>query len=171
MIDAVYLASPRALQDLRALNAHFIENFIRNDVVAHDALLHPDFIALRSDGSRMSRADYLRGWASGFDPEVIVYWDTRDELITLIGPVALVRATNKHVFRRNGREEAGMTTYTDTYLYEGGAWRCIQAQITPVAPGREPGDDTIVSVYLKGVRQDAPSVALLPPGAARARVR
>ena len=148
-----YLASPEAMDDLRAINAQFIENFVRNDVAAHDALLHRDFIGVRSNGSRVDRAAYLVGWATGFDPEVIVYWDVRDELITLIGDVALVRSTNKHTFRNADHDETGMTTYTDTYLYQGGMWKCIQAQITPIVPGNEAGDETIISVYLKGVRQ------------------
>ncbi len=151
--ESGYLASQCAMQDLRSLNAQFIENFIRNDVRAHDALLHRDFIAIQSDGARVDRASYLKKWATGFDPEVIVYWDLRDELINVIGDVALVRATNKHVIRRDGRDIAGMTTYTDTYLYEAGAWKCIQAQSTPVAMDQEPGDDTILTVYLKGVHQ------------------
>ena len=67
----------------------------------------------------------------------------------------LVRATNMRVVRRNGVESAGMTTYTDTYLREDGGWKCIHAQITPVQPGHEPADDTIVSVYLNGVKQGA----------------
>ena len=148
-----YLASPKAMDDLRKLNARFIDNFVTNDVASHDALLHAEFIGVRSDGSRIGRASYLEQWATGFDPEVIVYWDVRDELITLIGNVALVRSTNKHVVRNAGCDETGMTTYTDTYLYQQGAWKCIQAQITPVAPGKEPADGTIVSVYIRGVRQ------------------
>ena len=148
-----YLASAKALDDLRAINARFIENFINNDVAAHDALLHPSFIGIRSDGTRVGRADYLKAWACGFDPEIIVYWDTRDELITLVGNVALVRATNKHVLRHPCHDETGMTTYTDTYVYERGAWRCIQAQITPVAIGKEPDDETVISVWVEGVRQ------------------
>ena len=134
-----YLASTKAIDDLRAINARFIENFVNNDVAAHDALLHPAFIGIRSDGARVGRADYLKAWARGFDPEIIVYWDTRDELISVVGNVALVRATNKHVMRHPCHDETGMTTYTDTYVYERGAWKCIQAQITPVAIGKEPG--------------------------------
>ncbi|HVR67163.1 MAG TPA: nuclear transport factor 2 family protein [Verrucomicrobiae bacterium] len=154
MSNAVRYLSPRgAVSELRLLNARFIENFIRNDVKSHDAMLHADFIGIQGDGSRIDRASYLKKWAKGFDPEVIVYWDVRDELITLIGNTALVRATNKEICRSSGQDITGMSTYTDTYLYEGGAWKCIQAQITPVAPGREPGDDTIISVYIKGVRQ------------------
>jgi hypothetical protein len=151
--DFDYLASPQAMQDLRALNARFIENFIRNDVAAHDALLHTDFLYIRGNGARVGRRAYLEGWATGFDPEVIIYWDTRDELITLIGPVALVRATNRYVELVDGVETSGMAAYTDTYIHEAGKWRCIQAQITPVAADCEPPDDSIISVYVKGVRQ------------------
>jgi hypothetical protein len=82
-----------------------------------------------------------------------VYWDVRDELITVIGDVALVRSTNKYTRRREGNEVTGMTTYTDAYLFENGTWKCIQAQITAVAPEHYPADDTIVSVYIKGKLQ------------------
>jgi ketosteroid isomerase-like protein len=96
---------------------------------------------------------YLARWATGFDPEVVVYWDVRDERITVIGDVALVRATNKYTIRRDGKEMTGMSTYTDTYLLEDGRWLCVQAQITPVAAGHEPTDDTVISAYIKGERQ------------------
>ena len=148
-----YLPPRNAFTELRLLNARFIENFVRNDVSSHDAMLHAEFIAIQGDGSRIDRAAYLGKWASGFDPEIIVYWDVRDEHITVIGNTALVRATNKEICRRGWQDIAGMSTYTDTYLYEGGAWKCIQAQITPVAPNREPGDDTVIAVYINGVRQ------------------
>ena len=81
---------------------------------------------------------YLNYWATAFDPELIPYWDVRDEFITVIGNVALVRSTNKSIRRRDGNEATGMTTYTDTYLLENGAWKCIQAQIQAVAPEHYP---------------------------------
>jgi ketosteroid isomerase-like protein len=142
-----------AMIELKALNARFIHNFVTNDVKSHDALLHPGFISMTSRGARVSRSDYLKRWATGFDPEVIVYWDYRDELITVFDNVALVRSTNKATIRRDGTESTNMSTYTDTYLREAGEWKCIQAQITPVAPEHYPGDDTIVSVYIKGQLQ------------------
>ena len=142
-----------AVDDLRAINAQFIDNFVTNDVAAHDALLHPSFLYVRSDGSRVDRATYLEGWATGFDPEVIVYWDVRDELITVVGDVALVRSTNKETVRQGGEEVTSMSTYTDTYVFEDGRWLCVQAQITPVTQDNEPADDTIISVWIKGVRQ------------------
>ena len=65
-----YLASPQAMDDLRELNARFIDNFVTNDVASHDALLHAEFIGVRSDGTRIGRAPYLEQWATGFDPEI-----------------------------------------------------------------------------------------------------
>jgi hypothetical protein len=67
--------------------------------------------------------------------------------------VALVRATNKFVIKRAGTETTGMTRYTDTYVFDAGTWKCIQAQITPVQPEHQPSDGTIVSVYIAGVKQ------------------
>lgn len=151
--EAAYLASPQALVDLGRINDQFIENFIRNDVKRHDALLHPQFLYVGADGRRQNRADYLRDWATGFDPDRIPYWDVRDEKITLVGPVALVRSTNRQVVVRDGREVASMSTYTDTYVYQHGQWRCLQAQISRVAPEWEPADSTIKTVYLRGIRQ------------------
>ena len=145
----------RTLAELRAINAQFIHNFITNDVASHDRLLHPRFIAIRTSGARLGRAEFLAYWKSGFDPDIYVYWDTRDELITVVGDTALVRATNKHIVREGGRETTGMTAYTDTYVREDGRWLCLQAQLTTVAAGAEPGDDTIVSIYRNGVKQPA----------------
>jgi hypothetical protein len=146
--------SDETMNELRALNARFIHNFVTNDVASHDAILHARFISIWPTGQRWDRATYLKYWATAFDPKVIVYWDVRDELITVIGDVAMVRATNKHTRRSDGTEVTAMTMYTDTYLFENGAWKCIQAQLTAVAPEHQPADDTVVSVYIEGKRQE-----------------
>jgi Domain of unknown function (DUF4440) len=153
MSDPDYLTSASAMADLRALNARFIHNFVTNDVASHDAMLHRDFLYIRSNGARVDRATYLRNWATGFDRDIIPYWDTRDEHITQSGPVALVRATNKYVERHGETQVTGMASYTDVYLYADGVWKCLQAQITSVAEPHWPGDDTIISVYLQGQLQ------------------
>ncbi len=136
----LYHQSAETMNELRALNARFIHNFVTNDVAAHDAILHPAFINIWPTGQRWDRAAYLKYWATAFDPKIIVYWDVRDELITIVGDVALVRATNKHTRRRDGQEVTGMTMYTD--------------QLTPVAPEHQPADDTVVSVYIEGKRRE-----------------
>ena len=136
--------------ELRALNARFIHNYITNDVPSHDAILHPEFICITPTGARVSRADYLRAWATGFDAERFPYYDYRDEKIDVFGDTALVRSTNKRVTAQDGGESVSMTMYTDIYVRRDGAWKCIQAQITPVTPANYPADQTIVRKYIKG---------------------
>jgi hypothetical protein len=138
---------------LKALNARFIHNFITNDVASHDAMLHPRFLYINAAGRRIERAPYLVDWATGFDPDAIPYWDTRDERIDIFGDMALVRAANRYVSVEGGTESIGMAAYTDVYVREGGKWLCAQAQITDVAQADWPGDETVLNVYLRGVRQ------------------
>ena len=139
--------------ELRALNARFIHNFITNDVPSHDAILHERFICITPAGARVGRADYLKAWATGFDPDRIPYFDYRDEKIDVFGDTALLRSTNKSIRMVDGVETTGMTMYTDIYVRQGGTWKCVQAQITPVAPANHPPDETIVRSYIRGKAQ------------------
>jgi ketosteroid isomerase-like protein len=146
-------AYEKDLMELHELDAQFIRNFINCDVAAHSQIIHPRFLCVSTNGSKQERAEYLHDWATDFDPGVIIYWDTRDERIDVFGDVALVRSTNKYVRHIDGQDVTGMTTYTDTYIREDGRWLCIQAQLTCVSPEHYPGDDTIISVYLRGKLQ------------------
>lgn len=145
------------LDQLRALNARFIHNFVTNDVPSHDAITHPRFLYVSGSGARVGRSAYLRGWATGFDAAVLPYWDMRDEHIDVFGDFALVRATNKYILRSAGGETTRMATYTDIYVREDGCWLCVQAQITEVAAEHWPADDTIVCCYIDGVQQPVPA--------------
>lgn len=140
-------------EELRALNARFIDNFITNDVPGHDAILHKDFICIDPDGRRVGRGEYLERWANQFNAERIPYYDYRDEKIDVFGDTALLRSTNKSVRIVDGSEIVRMTMYTDIYVREGCAWKCVQAQITPVAPANYPPDDSIVRKFVKGKAQ------------------
>jgi hypothetical protein len=74
-------------------------------------------------------------------------------VIDVFGSTALLRSTNKRVGMKDGVETVTMTIYTDVYVHENGAWKCIQAQVTPVAPANYPPDETIVKKYVKGKAQ------------------
>jgi hypothetical protein len=144
------MTAAATLAELRALNAKFIHNFVTNDVASHDAILHAKFRCILPNGFHVMRAPYLQAWAKGFDPDVITYWDYRDERIELVGDTAFVGSTNRWVRVRDGVESIGMTTYTDTYVREGGKWLCALAQLTGVTPDNFPPDTTIVRKYIRG---------------------
>ena len=156
LVSSVLMSQPTVsreeddLAQLKATNARFIHNFVTNDVPSHDQIIHEKFVCITPSGLWINRKDYLTKWKTGFDPEVYLYWDYRNEKITVIGATALVRSVNKYTILKNGQEITGMTQYTDTYVKEGGVWRCIQAQLTSVTPENYPGDETIVKKYVKG---------------------
>jgi hypothetical protein len=153
LIDTTMINTATDLKTMHALNKRFIHNFVTNDVASHRAILHPEFRTVTSAGGHVARGPYLEAWATGFDPEVIIYWDMRDERISLLADTALVTATNRWVRRQNGRDLLGMTCYTDSYVRTDGTWLCALAQITPVSPENYPGDDTIVVKYIRGQLQ------------------
>ena len=133
------------LEQLKSLNAKFISNFVNNDSASHSKIIHKDFVCITSDGGFINRKDYLDWWAHGFDG--YKYWDYRDERISIFGNTALVRAKNKYVVLKDGKEVTGMSMYTDTYVRENGSWKCVQAQITKVSPANYSGDETIVKKW------------------------
>ena len=130
---------------LKGLNAKFINNFVTNDSVEHSKIIHKDFVCISSDGAYINRQDYLNWWAHGFDG--YTYWDYRDEDIKIFDNTALVHSKNKYIVIRDGKEITGMSMYTDVYVKENGEWKCVQAQITKVAPENYSGDETIVKKY------------------------
>lgn len=138
------------MTQLKALNARFIHNFVTNDATSHDKIIHEKFQYISSKGKWVNRKDYLENWKTGFDAEKIVYWDYRFEQISIIGTTALVRSVNKCTILDSGKETTDMTQYTDVYVKESGEWKCIQAQITIVAPENYPNDNTIVKKYIRG---------------------
>ena len=136
--------------ELRALNARFIRNFVTNDVASHDAIIHAEFLCLMPNGAWLNRDAYLAYWATAFDPRAFSYFDYRDESIAVFGNVGLVRSTTKFIRRANGADRTGMNAYTDTYVREHSEWKCIQAQLTPVSAEHYPNDDTIVQAWVNG---------------------
>lgn len=117
---------------LHALNAQFIRNFLHNDTVAHNAIIHPDFLCITGAGTVVERSDYMKGWAHGYDPGFYTHFEMRNEFIRVLGNTALVRAETYYSFMDNGKELFRSTVYTDTYLKIEGRWWCVQAQLTPV---------------------------------------
>jgi hypothetical protein len=137
--------NPDDLAKLKALNAKFIHNFVTNDTISHSKIIHNRFICITDNGRTLGRKEYMNKWLHGFDG--FLYWDYRNEDITIFGSMALVHSQNRFIIVRDGKEISGMSMYTDTYIKENGKWKCVQAQLVKVAPENYAGDETIVRKY------------------------
>ena len=117
---------------LSGLNAQFIKNFINQDTVAHNEIIHKDFICIESSGVVVNREDYMKAWASDYGNGNFSSFIYVDEVIRIFGDIALVRSKTVYTRVKDGKAISGNSTYTDTYIKEDGRWWCIQAQITPI---------------------------------------
>lgn len=119
-------------QALSQLNAQFIQNFITQNVAAHDTLIHPDFVCIQPNGEIVGREQYLSDWATDYENSGLDTFTYADEHIRIFGNIALVRSKTTATKRVDGKITTGESVYTDTYWKENGRWRCVQAQMTPV---------------------------------------
>lgn len=117
---------------LSELNAQFIKNFINQDTVSHNDIIHKDFVCIYSSGAVIDRDTYMKDWSHGYETSKYTSFSYTDESIRVFGNMALVRSKTVYTKLIDGETVHGNTVYTDTYIRENGRWWCVQAQLTPV---------------------------------------
>lgn len=122
-------ASDRAA--LSKLNAQFIRNYINHDTVAHNEIIHKDFVCIENNGTIENRKEYMKNWVTDYPNAHFISFNYKDEVIRIFGDMALVRSKSYYTRVKNRKTMSGSSIYTDTYKKENGRWWCIQAQITP----------------------------------------
>ena len=118
---------------LSNLNAQFIRNFINQDVVAHNKIIHKDFVCIQSTGEILDRDAYMKGWTKGYENSHYKTFSYKDEVIRILGNVALVMSKTVFTKEIDGKTISGNSVYTDTYIREKGEWLCVHAQVTAVS--------------------------------------
>ncbi|GHN00634.1 hypothetical protein WSM22_21230 [Cytophagales bacterium WSM2-2] len=117
---------------LSKLNAQFIKNFVTQDTVAHNQIIHKDFACIENNGQVVHRKQYMKDWARDYSSGGFTSFSYTDEFIRIFDDIALVRSKTVYTRVKNGTVINGNSVYTDTYRKENGRWWCVQAQITPV---------------------------------------
>lgn len=120
---------------LSDLNEQFIRNFINQDTVAHDEIIHKDFVCIYSTGAVIDRDTYMKDWSQGYTNSKYTSFDYTDESIRVFGDMALVMSKTVYTKTLDGQTVHGNTVYTDTYVKENGRWWCVQVQLTAVSKG------------------------------------
>lgn len=120
------------LEQLKALNRQFITNFLNDDTVAHNKIIHQDFVCIESSGKVIPRHEYMKSWASDYRNSGYTSFTYKEEAIRIFGNMALVRSVTPFTRLEGGKTVNGATIYTDTYIKENGRWWCVQAQLTAV---------------------------------------
>ncbi len=121
---------------LRRINEQFIRNYLNNDTIGHNKIIHPTkFLLIRSDGSLMNRRDYMLEWSHGYDKDNMPEFAMLDPIIRVFGDMAVIVAKTKFKYKKNGEWIIGESRYSDTYIRENGEWRCVHVQLTKIVNG------------------------------------
>jgi ketosteroid isomerase-like protein len=101
------------------------------DVKALETLLHPDLVYIDYDGSIMSKAEFIASVkAPALHPEQIV-----NESMTahLYGDSAVVNGIYREKGIKNGKAYQRRGRFTDTWVFQGGFWKCVASQSTVIS--------------------------------------
>src|SRR5215510_12099054 len=119
---------------LLSINRQFIQNFLNNDTVEHNKIIHPrNFLFIGTNGKVLDRNEYMQAWAHGYDKTVMPEFNLEEVQIRIFDDMALIVARTKDKKIQDGSYVMGETRYTDTYIKEKGEWKCVQVQLTRVA--------------------------------------
>jgi len=121
-------------ENLLKINHQFIRNFLNNDTIEHNRIIHPlYFLFIGTDGKLADRIEYMKGWAHGYDKNNMPEFGLQEEQVRVFGDMALIVAKTRDKTLKDGKWVTGETRYTDTYLKEKGEWKCVQVQLTKIA--------------------------------------
>src|SRR5262245_19080809 len=109
---------------LEQLNAEYVAAFMNADVDWYRKHLAEEFVCIDSDGSLVTREQFLSQTAKG--PDVTDY-SLESVNVSLYAEVALVRATG---FWRSKDGAVGLSRYTDIWVRQNAQWEAVSAQIT-----------------------------------------
>ena len=118
-------------ETLLKINHQFIRNFLNNDTIEHNKIIHPlHFLFIGKDGKLANRNEYMKGWADGYDKNTMPEFALQEEQVRIFGEMALIVAKTRDKTLKDGKWVTGETRYTDTYIKEKGEWKCVQVQLT-----------------------------------------
>ena len=112
------------MQELEALNRHYIRSVVESDVGWFEKHLSDDFLNSNPDGSIVDRAGFLKQIAQPFRLQGFGIEDVR---IRLLGDTAIIHA--RTVYKKpDGQPGAGR--YTDIWVRQDARWLCVAAHVT-----------------------------------------
>jgi len=112
------------MQELEALNRHYIRSVVESDVGWFDKHLSQDFLNSNPDGTIVDRAGFLKQIAQPFRLQGFGLEDVR---IRVLGDTAIIHA--RTVYKKPDGA-AGAGRYTDIWVRQNSRWLCVAAHVT-----------------------------------------
>ena len=93
---------------LISINRQFIRNFLNNDTVEHNKIIHPsNFLFIGTNGKLLNRNGYMQAWAQGYDKTVMPEFDLEEVQVRIFDNMALIVAKTKDKKIKDGEYVTG----------------------------------------------------------------
>jgi len=97
------------------------------DLSALDAIFDNGLVYVDSDGTLMTKAEFLARVKSAHPKQVI----TQSMSVQIFGETAIATGTYQASFLKNGKSLTTRGRFVDTWVRRAGTWVCVAAQSTP----------------------------------------
>jgi hypothetical protein len=99
-----------------------------NDLKALDAIFDNALVYVDSDGTLMTKAEFLSRVKSAHLQQVV----TQSMSVQMFGSAAIVTGTYQASEFKNGKTIIHRGRFVDTWVYQNSNWTCVAAQATPL---------------------------------------
>ncbi|MFN2509134.1 MAG: nuclear transport factor 2 family protein [Chthoniobacterales bacterium] len=124
-------ASSEDDQALRKIEEQWAAAYVKRDSSFADRITTADFSLVEPDGSKVSKAEYVKSIASG--PTVFTEFKIEEMGVRTYGDTAVVVATASVKAKSGEKDLSGRYCFTDVFVKEKGEWKAVAAHVTPVA--------------------------------------
>jgi hypothetical protein len=78
------------------INRQFIRNFLNNDTLEHNKIIHPsNFLFIGTNGKLLDRNEYMQAWAHGYDKSIMPEFELEEVQVRIFDNMALIVARQK----------------------------------------------------------------------------
>ena len=127
MNDGATQQSMSDVSVLTHLNAERLEAYRTRDKAALDRILADDFVAVRTNGAKQSKAALIDAVTSPIRDIRRVTWD--NVRIDVHGDTAYVSGRNYIEGTSDGRDISSVNQYADVYVRRGGEWKMTATRV------------------------------------------
>ena len=123
------LGQTQEIEAIKKTNVQWLNCYVKRDTSTLGKILANDFVLIAQNGLPQTRQEVLSGMLSPNMETISIKVDSAN--VRLLSPdVALLNAWSTFVYKFNGNEMTGKTSYLDVYVKRKGRWMAVTAHVT-----------------------------------------
>ncbi|HEV8693957.1 MAG TPA: nuclear transport factor 2 family protein [Lysobacter sp.] len=132
LVFASVQASEKKVEEaLRQTEQNLLDSLLKGDGAPFEKTMADSFVFIAPDGTTQQRAEFIADLGNG---NLKMASSTNDDMdVRVYGNAAVVtyRSTDKGTYK--DKDISGQYRWTDVFIKEGGKWRIVSTQGTPIA--------------------------------------